>query len=111
MMSIPTENIEDRIQEAVKAYHASTKPNLTQLARDYGISRGRLRGRVMGRQSNPDRAKATRSLNLIQEKVLTTWVQTLDSAYISPTPEMVEGAANTTTKSAKESHVKLLHLV
>lgn len=104
-MSNSIENIEDRIQEAIKLYHQSTKPNVAKLARDFGISRDRLRGRIHGRQSNSDRAKATRSLNSIQEKALTSWIQRLDNVYISPTPEMVEAAVNTILKKAGEDRI------
>lgn len=104
-MSIATENIEDRIQEAAQAYYASTKPNLAQIARDYGVSCGRLRGRIHGRQSNSDRAKATKALNPIQERALVNWVKVLDSAHTSPTPEMVECAANSILKKASEDRI------
>lgn len=82
-----------------------TKPNVAKLARDFGVSRDRLRRRIHGRQSNSDRAKATRTLNLVQEKALTGWIQTLDSAHISITPKMVQDAANTILKNAGEDRV------
>ncbi|CRL28782.1 Homeodomain-like [Penicillium camemberti] len=65
----------------------------------------RLRARSHGRHSYADRAETTRTLNLIQEKALTSWVQTLDSAHISSTPEIVEDAANAILKKAGENRV------
>lgn len=68
-MSISIKNIEDRIQEAVGLYHQSTKPNIAKLARDFG----RLRG-FMAASLIPTVLKQLqyRSLNLIQEKALTS---------------------------------------
>ena len=86
--------MENQIQLAVKAFYEADKPNIAQLAREFDVPYHRLRARIHGRQSYADRSKATRSLNLIQEKALTSWIQTLDNAHISPTPEMVEAAAN-----------------
>lgn len=81
------------VRLAVKAFSEANKPNIAQLAREFDAPYHRLRARIH-RQSYADCAKTTRTLNLIQEKALTSWIQTLDSAYISPTAEMVEDAAN-----------------
>ena len=64
-MSNSIENTENRIQDAVKAYHQSTKPNIAGLARQFGASTDRLRGRIRGRISYADRAKISKALNLI----------------------------------------------
>lgn len=44
-MSNLTENIENRIQEAVKAYYQSTKPNITKLPTRSRSSSVRILGR------------------------------------------------------------------
>ena len=97
--------MENKIQLAVKAFSEATKPNISKLAREFDVPYHRLRARIHGRQSHADRAKATRSLDSIQEKALTSWIQTLDSAHISPTPKMIEEAANRMLKNAGEDRV------
>lgn len=97
--------MENQIQLAVKAFSEAKKPNIAQLAREFDVPYHRLRARSHGRQSYADRAETTRTLNLIQEKALTSWVQTLDSAHISSTPEIVEDAANAILKKAGENRV------
>lgn len=98
-------NMENQIQLAVKAFHEANKPIIAQLAREFDVPYHRLRARIHGRQSHADRGKATRSLNLIQEKALTSYIQTLNNAQASPTPEMIETAANTILKRAGEDRV------
>ncbi|KAG0158450.1 hypothetical protein PDIDSM_5964 [Penicillium digitatum] len=105
-MSDRTKKMETQIQLAVKAFSQANKPNIAQLAREFDVPYHRLRARIHGRQSYTDRATITRSLNSIQEKALTSWVQSLDSAYTSPTAEMVEGAANAILKKADEDRVE-----
>ena len=97
--------MENKIQLAVKAFSEATKPNISKLAREFDVPYHRLRARIHGRQSHADRAKATRSLDSIQEKALTSWIQTLDSAHISSTPKMIEEAANRMLKNAGEDRV------
>ncbi|KAG0152664.1 hypothetical protein PDIDSM_2469 [Penicillium digitatum] len=104
-MSDRTKKMETQIQLAVKAFSQANKPNIAQLGREFDVPYHRLRARIHGRQSYTDRATITRSLNSIQEKALTSWVQSLDSAYTSPTAEMVEGAANAILKKAGEDRV------
>jgi len=104
-MSDRTKKMEIQIHLAVKAFSQANKPNIAQLAREFDVPYHRLRARIHGRQSYTDRATITRSLNSIQEKALTSWVQSLDSAYTLPTAEMVEGAANAILKKAGEDRV------
>ncbi|KAJ5365290.1 hypothetical protein N7517_008176 [Penicillium concentricum] len=104
-MSDQIKKTEERIQAALEAFHATTKPNIAKLAREFDVPYHQLRGRTRGRQSNSDRAKATKTLNSIQEKVLITWVESLDNAYISPTPELVEKSANRLLKNAGSDQV------
>jgi hypothetical protein len=42
------EDVEIRTQQALAVYNQSDKPNLTKLAREFGITRNRLRSRVAG---------------------------------------------------------------
>ncbi|KAJ5815999.1 hypothetical protein N7447_008232 [Penicillium robsamsonii] len=85
-MSNQIKNTEERIQEALNTVRELIKPNIAKLAREFN--------------SNSDRAKSTRTLNQIQERVLITWVKNLDNSYTSPTPDLIEKAANRLLKMA-----------
>ncbi|KAJ5616638.1 hypothetical protein N7537_001752 [Penicillium hordei] len=67
----------------VDAYHQSDKPNIAKLAREFGVPYGRLRCRLHGRKPNS-----------AVERALKSWIASLHNAYTSPTPEIVERAAN-----------------
>ncbi|KAJ5427131.1 hypothetical protein N7465_002201 [Penicillium sp. CMV-2018d] len=68
--------MENKIQLAAKAFSESTKPNISQLAREFDIPYHRLRARIHSR-----------------------------FAYISPTPKMIKEATNTILKKASEDRV------
>ncbi|KAJ5400137.1 hypothetical protein N7465_010626 [Penicillium sp. CMV-2018d] len=102
-MGMPLHTVDNLYEIIFKT--SATKPNISKLAREFDVPYHRLRARIHGRQSHADRAKATRTLDSIQEKALTSWIQTLDSAHISPTPKMIEEAANTMLKNAGEDRV------
>jgi hypothetical protein len=86
--------IEQRIADALCAYHDRGKPKIAPLAREFNISYQQLKGRVQGRQSRTARTPSNRALDEGQEKALIAWMRILDRANLSPLPYEIEGAAN-----------------
>jgi hypothetical protein len=72
---------EDRITNALLAYHASSKKNVSAIAKQFNISHGVLRGRINGRQPRDKRTAPNKALHTEQEKALVLWIDTLDQAY------------------------------
>ena len=96
---------EDTISKALQAYHTSEKPNLSAIAREFQVSYGLLYGRIKGRASQTANQQANKALNPIQEKVLISWIISLNDAYIRPYPALIERTANTILRRANEDRV------
>jgi hypothetical protein len=103
-MSDRNDSIEIRTQQAVTAYRQSAKPNLAKLAREFSIPYGRLRCRINGRKPNSIIAAQNKALNPIQIRAMHSWIVSLHKAYTSPTPELIERAANSLLKDRVVSH-------
>lgn len=99
-MSDQIEDVEIRTQQALAAYNQSDKPNLTKLAREFGITRNRLRSRVAGHQPHATKSQPNKALNPIQEKASISWIQSLRHAHTFNTPELIERSANRLLKDA-----------
>lgn len=99
-MSDQIEDVEIRTQRALTAYNQSDKPNLAKLAREFGITRGRLRSRVAGHQPHTTRIQPNKALNPMQEKALVSWVYALRDSHTLNTPELIERSANRLLKDA-----------
>ena len=54
--------VENKIQEALKELQESTKPNVAEAARRYGVPESRLRARWKGSQLRHERPTAGRRL-------------------------------------------------
>jgi transposase len=93
---------EDIFQDALSTYHASKKPNIAAIARQFGISRHTLYGRIQGRRDRNSAAAPNRKLNPIQEKTLINWILSLNRAFIYPYPELIQDNANRLLKSDQE---------
>ena len=86
--------IEDRLSEALHAYHERKKPKIAPLAREFGVSYQQLRGRVRGRKSRSARSGPNKALDNAQEQALIAWIGILDDANIPPTPQDIESCVN-----------------
>ncbi|KAJ5383816.1 hypothetical protein N7517_001727 [Penicillium concentricum] len=75
-MSDQKKQTEERIQAALKAFHAINKPNIAKLAREFDVPY------AVGLEV----------------------VESLDNSYTSPTPELVEKSANRLLKNAVVGH-------
>lgn len=62
---------ESRVIEACEASRAEKKPNLSKIAREYGVPYSRLRGRVsLGYQAHSARTPINKALDEYQEEAL-----------------------------------------
>jgi hypothetical protein len=93
-MSRKTPISEDIFQDALSTYRASKKPNIAAIARQFGISRHTLYGRIQGRRDRNSAAAPNRKLNPIQEKTLINWILSLNRAFLNPYPELIQDNAN-----------------
>lgn len=85
---------EGRILHACQAAKRVLKPNISAIAREYGVSRSLLRARFNGRGTLTDRKPTNKALLETQEQAVIRWIDQLDEYGISPTPKMIEGCAN-----------------
>jgi hypothetical protein len=92
--------IENQIAKAVDAYNSDKKQKITRLAEEYCVPYYRLYRRIHDGKSKSTRAAANKALNQEQEAALILWIQRLDDAGCSPTPEMIEQCANAILKRA-----------
>jgi hypothetical protein len=99
-MSNEMKPLEDRIQDAISAYHQKKIPQMSVLAREFEVPYHLLRARMQGQPSKFDRAKNSRTLDPIQEQEMLSYIDSLDNSYTSPTPELIEKAANRLLKKA-----------
>ena len=101
--TMPEDNatIENRIQDALDALSNQEKPNISKTARDYHVPYQRLRYRWQGRPSLLQRHPTHRLLNESQEKVLCTFMDTMDDLGLCPRRNQVEAAANSILREAR----------
>jgi DDE superfamily endonuclease. len=93
-MSERFDKAENRIQEALQAYHDRKKPKIKPLAQEFGVSYQRLLRRVHGRNSRSTRPGTNKALDNAQEQALIAWIGILDDAMAPPTPQDIESCAN-----------------
>lgn len=81
-MPVSSKAPESRVIEACEAARAQKKPNLSQIARDYGVSYEVLRGRVrQGKQARTAQKPVNKALQEYQEKALTQWICDMRDRY------------------------------
>jgi hypothetical protein len=88
------DEIESRIQEAVRKASCQKKPNISALAREFDVPRRRLHERVKGRPPKTAHIACNKALDDQQEKAIIRWIRQLDSLHSPPTPKMIECCAN-----------------
>ena len=87
-------NVEQRIADACAAARAQDNPNISALAREFGVPHQRVRYRLSGRVPLNQRRNSPKTLDDTQEKAVIQWIRRIDSMGISPTPAMVVQCAN-----------------
>lgn len=92
-MPFSSQNLEDRIDSALKVYHASEKPVIPVMAREFDILYYTLRGRINGRKSLTGRPGTNKALGIEQEGALIHWIDTLNTANAPPTADMIQKCA------------------
>jgi transposase-like protein len=85
---------DDVLQQAVATAQSQKKPNISAIARTFGISRHTLKARLDGRKTLSQRAPTTNKLSSIQEQVMAQWLFKLDDLNVPATPEMVRNCAD-----------------
>lgn len=80
------DKIENRIWEALRAYHDRGKPKIMNLAREFDVPYYRLLRRVRGRNSRLARTGTNNCLDRAQEQALISWIGVLDDANAPLTP-------------------------
>ena len=86
--------IEDRISEALHAYHDRNEPKIAPLSREFRVPYQRLRARIQGRKSRSTRRAPNKCLDNSQEQALISWIGILDNAGCAPTPQDIKGCVN-----------------
>ena len=85
---------EDRLQEALAAYHDRDDPKIAAIAREFGVDYQRLKRRVHGGGCRSARQGPNKCLDMPQEQALISWIDLLYRANLPPTPGDVERTAN-----------------
>ncbi|KAJ5160973.1 transcriptional regulator family: Centromere protein B DNA-binding region [Penicillium canariense] len=100
-MSKHAEIDESRVIEACEAASAVEKPNLSKIAREYGVSYNILLGRVrQGKQARTTRKPNNKALDEYQEEALRQWIPELRNCHMPVTPTLLEDMANLSLKRA-----------
>ena len=90
-----TETEVSRMNEACEYAQSLKKPNLSQIAREFGVPYKTLYNRIVkGHRPATEQKPVNKVLNEYQEKGLTHWVKTLDASFIPPTASLIEQFAN-----------------
>lgn len=87
-------NIESKIQNAIIALNDMTKPNISAIAREFGVPYHRLRSRFNGRRTRSQRPPTNLRLSAAQESAVCQYINTHDEMGLSPRPIYIEKCAN-----------------
>jgi hypothetical protein len=93
------QEIEARIQNAIRALEIQEKPNISKTAREFNVNVRTLNARFRGRPSLKDRAPTNRKLTDEQDKTIIQYIETLEGFLIRPLPQMIVDAANSVLKA------------
>lgn len=103
-----TQSDESRIVKACEATRREEKPNITKIAREFGVNRLNLHNRV----KNSTRARSARqpvnkTLDRAHEEALTRWICQLNDWNMPPKPKLIEAWANRSLASAGKPNQKV----
>ncbi|KAJ5895126.1 transposase [Penicillium taxi] len=105
-MSQIEESTESRLSKAHEAAKREETPNISKIARDYGVSRHTLSNRLKkGATARSQRNPANKALDNVQEEALVRWIDQLHNWNMPPTPKLIQAWANRSLRGA--SHVGL----
>ncbi|KAF7169957.1 hypothetical protein CNMCM5623_002481 [Aspergillus felis] len=95
---------ESYILKACEAAQAQEKPNISKIAREYGVPYATLRDRVK-KHVHPQTANkpVNRALKGYQEEALIQWIVSMRDRNMPVTPKLLEEYANQTLRRAGES--------
>jgi hypothetical protein len=89
------ESDESRMTAACEAARREKNPNITKIAREFGVNRRNLQNRVKkGMQARTARKPVNKILDRAQEEALTRWISQLNDWNMPPTPKLIEAWAN-----------------
>ncbi|KAJ5908521.1 transposase [Penicillium taxi] len=89
------ESTESRLSKACEAAKREKKPNISKIAREYGVKRITLYDRVKkGATAKSQQKPVNKALNDIQEEALVRWIIQLNNWSMPPTPKLIEAWAN-----------------
>lgn len=89
------ESTESRFIKACEAAKREVKPNITKIAREYGVPRRTLCNRFKKYEATKTLRKSVkRALNSPQEEGLTRWIAQVNEWNIPPAPKLIEAWAN-----------------
>jgi predicted N-acyltransferase len=87
-------DIESRIQDALHLIEPGTEPNISELARQFTVPRGRLYARYHGRLSKSDYLGFNRCLSDQEEVALCRYLDRLDCMGLPAQRELLRAAAD-----------------
>ncbi|KAJ5379244.1 transcriptional regulator family: Centromere protein B DNA-binding region [Penicillium cosmopolitanum] len=97
---------ESRVAEACEAASLLENPNLSQIARQYGVSYGVLRGRIrQGKQPRTAPKPENRALDNTQEEALILWIVELNKYHMPVTPALLHEMAQLSLVRAGSDHI------
>jgi hypothetical protein len=90
-----TKSAEDRMIEACEAARREKKPNISKIARQFGVSRQTLSNRVKNRhQPSTTRKPVNKALETYQEEALIRWLGRMRDCNMPAPPGLLEAWAN-----------------
>ncbi len=81
--------MEARIQEAIAYIETHPESKVTTVAKEFGITRAKLRGRLDGRQPKKGQPAQNTRLTNTEEKALLRYIDRLDYTNLTPRPELI----------------------
>lgn len=95
---------ESDLLKASEAARTQEKPNLSKIAREYGVPYTTLRDRVKnGRQPRTARKPVNKTLKGYQEEALIQWLACMRDQNMPVTPKLLEEHANRALQRAGET--------
>jgi hypothetical protein len=94
-------DIELSIENTLVAMAREENPNIRHFAREFGVPYSRLLNRHKGRDSRSNRVPTNRLLSEAEESALCRYIEILDNHDLSPTPRLVEKAANSILREGR----------
>ena len=95
---------ESDLLKACEAAQAQNKPNISKIAREYGVPYSTLRDRIKkGRQARTARKPVNKALDGYQEEALIQWIVWMRDHNMPVTPKLLEEFANQSLQHAGEA--------